>query len=101
MEAHQIQIQSLISQLRHEEAVSESLRILAHLLPSRHDKKCELTELCADHRAAHKYFMSGPYENLLYKLLNIFCNVELYRANYNIISTLFLEGKHDVSFEVR
>ena len=100
MEAYQLQIQSLLSRLRNNADISETLTCLNHLLTSQHDSGCELYSFCSDFTSAHKFFMSGPYESLLYRLLDVMSDVTIYKVSSKLISAAFTGGRLDVSFEV-
>ena len=44
--------------------------------------------------------MSGPYESLLYRLLDVMSDVTIYKVSSKLISAAFTGGRLDVSFEV-
>ena len=100
MEAYQLQIQSLLSRLRNNADIPQTLTCLNHLLTSQHDSGCELYSFCSDFTSAHKFFMSGPYESLLYRLLDVMSDVTIYKVSSKLISAAFTSGRLDVSFEV-
>lgn len=95
-----VQVQSYISQASDSDAISQSLTALTHLLSTNHSKQCSLTEFCEEFAIVRKYFLSGPYEELLYIMLDVLSNTEVVSANHKLISCLFMEGLVDVSYEV-
>ncbi|XP_067946641.1 telomere length regulation protein TEL2 homolog isoform X2 [Watersipora subatra] len=81
------------------DSLPDSLQTLSHLL-STHPTGCSLTVFCEDFSAARRYFISGSYEELLYKLLEKMADIELMSKVGKLISQFFVKGIADISFEV-
>lgn len=73
---------------------------ILHLLSTHHETGCCTHESCSNWRDSRAYLLSGPYEDIVVKLLDKMENFE-YMESYNTqITAVLSNGPLDVTLEV-
>lgn len=100
-EASKLALRNRIRTVSLKSGIKEASAVFLHLLHHEHSGDCRKTEFCPSWQLARSYFLSGPYEDALYSLLQGMTDVEFIQASANIISDLFIKGPESITFEVR